>query len=129
MKGEDLISFDSRIDPEFKVIVIYKESQTYPLIKESLVALDNSIGALMPGQNIILIDGERVNTEGLTDNHILAIEAHEIAHAMLGHEGERNQTHEGEADELAIEILDSMDRKEAATLLRERMKSFLETPI
>lgn len=129
MKGEDLISFDSRIDPEFKVIVIYKESQTYPLIKESLVALDNSIGALMPGQNIILIDGERVNAEGLTDNHILAIEAHEIAHAMLGHEGERNQTHEGEADELAIEILDSMDRKEAATLLRERMKSFSETPI
>ena len=129
MKGEDLISFDSRIDPEFKVIVIYKESQTYPLIKESLVALDNSIGALMPGQNIILIDGERVNTEGLTDNHILAIEAHEIAHAMLGHEGERNQTHEREADELAIEILDSMDRKEAATLLRERMKSFLETSI
>lgn len=129
MKGEDLISFDSRIDPEFKVIVIYKESQTYPLIKESLVALDNSIGALMPGQNIILIDGERVNTEGLTDNHILAIEAHEIAHAMLGHEGERNQTHEGEADELAIEILDSMDRKEAATLLRERMKSFSKTSI
>jgi len=129
MKGEDLISFDSRIDPEFKVIVIYKESQTYPLIKESLVALDNSIGALMPGQNIILIDGERVNTEGLTDNHILAIEAHEIAHAMLGHEGERNQTHEGEADELAIEILDSMDRKEAATLLRERMKSFSKPSI
>jgi hypothetical protein len=126
MKGEDIISFDSRIDPGFKVIVIYKESQAYPLIKESLLALDNSIGALMPGQNIILIDGERVNEEGLSDDHILAIEAHEIAHAVLGHEGERNQTHEAEADELAIEILDSIGRKEASNLLRERSKSFSE---
>jgi hypothetical protein len=125
MKG-DIISFDSRIDPKFKVLVIYKESQTYPLIKASLVALDNSIGALIPGQNIILIDGERVNEEGLSDNHILAIEAHEIAHAMLGHEGERNQTHEVEADELAIEILDSMNKKDASSLLRERLKSLEE---
>jgi hypothetical protein len=126
MKGEDIISFDSRIDPAFNVLVIYKESQTYPLIKSSLVSLDNSIGALIPGQNIILIDGERVNEEGLSDDHILAIEAHEIAHAMLGHEGERNQTHELEADELAIEILDSMNKKEASSLLRERLKSLEE---
>jgi len=126
MKREDIISFDSRIDPAFNVLVIYKESQTYPLIKASLVSLDNSIGALIPGQNIILIDGERVNEEGLSDDHLLAIEAHEIAHAMLGHAGERNQTHELEADELAIEILDSMNKKEASDLLRERMKSLEE---
>jgi len=126
MKREDIISFDSRIDPAFNVLVIYKESQTYPLIKASLVSLDNSIGALIPGQNIILIDGERVNEEGLSDDHLLAIEAHEIAHAMLGHAGERNQTHELEADELAIEILDSMNKKEASDLLRERLKSLEE---
>lgn len=126
MKREDIISFDSRIDPAFNVLVIYKESQTYPLIKASLVSLDNSIGALIPGQNIILIDGERVNEEGLSDDHLLAIEAHEIAHARLGHAGERNQTHEVEADELAIEILDSMNKKEASDLLRERLKSLEE---
>jgi hypothetical protein len=96
---------------------------TYPLIKESLGFLDNSIGALMPGQEIIIIDGERLQEEGLTDDHLLAIEAHEIAHEILGHEGERNQAHEEEADELAIQILDSFSRKEAAALLRERMKS------
>jgi hypothetical protein len=126
MKGEDIITFWSRIDPKFRVLVIYKGSLSYPLIKESLLALDNSIGALVPGQEIILIDGERVNEEGLSDDHILAIEAHEIAHAVLGHEGERNQTHEVEADELAIEILDSIGRKEASNLLRERSKSFSE---
>jgi hypothetical protein len=123
MKGEGIVSFGSRIDPRFKVLVIYKESMTYPLIKESLDFLDNSIGALIPGQEIIIIDGERVQEEGLTDDHLLAIEAHEIAHEILGHEGERNQTHEEEADELAIQILDSFSRKEAAALLRERMKS------
>ena len=123
MKGEGIVSFGSRIDPRFKVLVIYKESMTYPLITESLDFLDNSIGALIPGQEIIIIDGERVQEEGLTDDHLLAIEAHEIAHEILGHEGERNQTHEEEADELAIQILDSFSRKEAAALLRERMKS------
>lgn len=126
MKGEDIITFWSRVNPKFRVLVIYKESLTYPLIKASLLALDNSIGALVPGQEIILIDGERVNDEGLTDDHIIAIEAHEIAHAMLGHAGERNQTHEIEADELAIEILDSIGRKEASALLIERMKSLEE---
>ena len=123
MKGEGIVSFGSRIDPRFKVLVIYKESVAYSLVKSSLADLDNSIGALMPGQEIILIDGERVNEEGLSDNHLLAIEAHEIAHEMLGHEGERNQDHEEDADELAIKILDSFSRKEAAALLRERVKS------
>ena len=119
MKGEGIVSFGSRIDSRFKVLVIYKESVAYSLVKSSLADLDNSIGALMPGQEIILIDGERVNEEGLSDNHLLAIEAHE----MLGHEGERNQDHEEDADELAIKILDSFSRKEAAALLRERVKS------
>lgn len=123
MKGGGIVSFGSRIDSRFKVLVIYKESVAYSLVKSSLADLDNSIGALMPGQEIILIDGERVNEEGLSDNHLLAIEAHEIAHEMLGHEGERNQDHEEDADELAIKILDSFSRKEAAALLRERVKS------
>ena len=123
MKGEGIVSFGSRIDSRFSVLVIYKDSVMYPLVKEAFVELDNSIGALMPGKSIIIIDGERVQEEGLTDDHLLAIEAHEIAHEILGHEGERNQTHEEEADELAIQILDSFSRKEAAALLRERMKS------
>jgi hypothetical protein len=123
MNSEGIISFGSRIDPRFKVLVIYKESPTYDSIKRSLEELDNSIGALVPREGIIIIDGERVEEEGLNDNHLLAIEAHEIAHELLGHEGERNQAHEEDADELAIQILDSFSRKEAADLLRERMKS------
>lgn len=123
MKGEGILSYGSRIDSRFSVLVIYKDSVMYPLVKEAFGELDNSIGAIMPGKSIIIIDGERVQEEGLTDDHLLAIEAHEIAHEILGHEGERNQTHEEEADELAIQILDSFSRKEAAALLRERMKS------
>lgn len=118
-----ILSFASRIDPRFNVMVIYKESIMYPLIKGSLEGLDNPIGALMPGKGIIVMDGERIQEESLTDHHLLAIEAREIAHELLGHEGERNQTHEEEADELAIRILDSFSRKEAAALLRERVKS------
>jgi hypothetical protein len=129
MKGEGIISFGSRIDPRFKVLVIYKESMAYPIVRKNLESLDDSIGALMPGEGIIIIDGERVQKEGLTDNHLLAIEAHEIAHERLGHDGERNQAHEEEADELAIKILDSFSRKEAAALLRERAKSLSEDEV
>jgi hypothetical protein len=122
MKG--IITFASRVNPEFSVLVIYKEFINYPLVKQSLEDLDNSIGALMPGQKVILIDGERIQEEGLNDNHVLAIEAHEIAHELLGHDGERNQSHEREADELAIKILRSLGRKEAADLLIEREETF-----
>jgi hypothetical protein len=122
MKG--IITFASRVNPEFSVLVIYKEFINYPLVKQSLEGLDNSIGALMPGQKVILIDGERIQEEGLNDNHVLAIEAHEIAHELLGHDGERNQSHEREADELAIKILRSLGRKEAADLLIEREETF-----
>ena len=126
MKNEGIETFESRIDHSFTVIVIYKEYEMYSTVRESLESLDNSIGALLPGLGTIVIDGERVNDEGLTDNHLLAIEAHEIAHSRLGHAGERNQTHEIEADELAIEILDSIGKKEASALLRERSKSLEE---
>jgi hypothetical protein len=123
MNAQGILSFSSRINPSFTVLVVYKEALNYGIVKEKLVELDNSVGAILSGVNVIIIDGERVQEEGLNDNHLLAIEAHEIAHAMLGHEGERNQTHEDEADELGIQILDSLKRKEAANLLRERMKS------
>lgn len=129
MEGKGIVTFGSRIDPRFKVIVVYKDSLVYEVVRRSLEDLDNSIGALMPGQEIIVIDGERVQEEGLTNNHILAIEAHEIAHELLGHEGERNGDHEKEADELAIQILDSFFRKEAADLLRERVKFLEKNPI
>ncbi len=120
MKSEGILSFGSRIDPRFKVMVIYKDSIFYETVKRSLEDLDNSIGAIMPGKGIIVIDGERVEEEGLSDNHLLAIEAHEIAHERLGHDGERNVEHEREADELAIKILIALNRKEAASLLKDR---------
>lgn len=123
MKGEGIVSFGSRIDPSFTVIVIYKEYEMYSTVRESLESLDNSVGALLPGHGTIVIDGERVEKEKLTDDHLLAIEAHEIAHERLGHSGKRNQSHEEEADKLAIEILDSISKEKAADLLRERMKS------
>jgi lysyl-tRNA synthetase class II len=123
MKNEGIETFESRVDPNFTVIVIYKGYGSYDLVKESLQALDNSIAALLPGHATIIVDGERVEEEGLTDDHLLSIEAHEIAHERLGHSGKRNQTHEKEADELAIRILDSLNKKEAADLLRERVKS------
>ena len=123
MKNEGIETFESRIDPSFTVIVIYKEYEMYSTVRESLESLDNSVGALLPGLGTIVIDGERVEKEKLTDDHLLAIEAHEIAHERLGHSGKRNQSHEEEADKLAIEILDSISKEKAADLLRERMKS------
>jgi len=127
MEDKGIVTFASRIDSRFKVLVVYKDSLVYEVMKRSLSELDNSIGALLPGEGIIVIDGERVLEEGLTNNHILAIEAHEVAHELLGHSGERNEDHEDEADELAIKVLDSLGRKEASLLLRKRKSLEPET--
>jgi hypothetical protein len=127
MEDKGIVTFASRIDSRFKVLVVYKDSLVYEVMKRSLSELDNSIGALLPGEGIIVIDGERVLEEGLTNNHILAIEAHEVAHELLDHSGERNEDHEDEADELAIKVLDSLGRKEASLLLRKRKSLEPET--
>jgi len=77
-------------------------------------------GAYLHGHDILLIDGGA----GLTTDQLKAVEAHEAAHAILGHQQFRNEQFEKEADELAIEMLQTKGYDNSAQLLISRLDSF-----
>lgn len=122
MDTTGIVAYNSKINPDFQVFVVYSDSNQYSEIKEYLTKLNNSIGALMTGTKNIFIDGERVTDDNIDSDQLLAIEAHEIAHSMLGHEGGVDETSEKEADLLAISLLDMDGHNRAAGFLKDRLK-------
>ena len=67
---------------------------------------------MVPGKNLIIIDGE--NFIDNFDSDILKfIEAHEISHVILGHDGPRNEEEELDADLGAYLLLKKFNKKEA----------------
>ena len=60
-----------------------------------------------------VIDG-RIREQGLTDVHVLAIEAHELGHILTG------STDEPTAEYKGIELLEAHGHAEAAALLMHR---------
>jgi len=120
----DIIVKESRINPEFKVFIVYKEHESYASIKQSLELLNNSIAAIDLQSKSIFIDGERVIDELIDEDQLLAIEAHEVAHYMLGHDVEINDESEKEADLFAIAMLDQDGWHRASSFLKDRLKEF-----
>jgi hypothetical protein len=121
MDTTGIIAYSSRINPDFQVFVVYSDSEQYSEIHEYLTKLNNSIGALMIGTKSIFIDGERVTDDCIDVDQLLAIEAHEIAHSMLGHEGGVDESAEKEADLLAVTLLDMDGYTRASGFLKDRL--------
>ena len=123
---QSMVAYQSTINPEFTVIVIYKENEQYKDIKEALEKMNNSIGALWVKSKNIFIDGEALADQGIDRDQLLAIEAHEIAHYMLGHESGVDEQSEKEADLFGIALLEMDGHDRAASLLKDRLKELYD---
>jgi len=119
---EGIIAYNSVINPEYQIFVVYSDSDEYQSIKAALQSMNNSIGALWVGTKNIFVDGERLVDENIDTDQLLAIEAHEIAHSMLGHDAGVDEQFEKEADLFAIALLDMDKHTRAAEFLKDRMK-------
>jgi len=122
MDTTGIIAYNSKINPDFQVFVVYNDSAQYSEIREYLTELNNSIGALMIGTKSIFIDGERIADDNIDSDQLLAIEAHEIAHSMLGHEAGIDEQSEKEADLLGMALLSIDGYERAKSILGDRMK-------
>jgi Zn-dependent protease with chaperone function len=118
---QHMVAYTSKINPEFNVFVVYKEYEGYKTIKDSLEKMNNSIGALWVGTKNIFIDGEAITDDNIDQDHLLAIEAHEIAHSMLNHDAGVDEQSEKEADLFGIALLEMSGMQRAASILKERM--------
>jgi hypothetical protein len=121
MQDPDIKIYPSRIDENYTVHIVYKESELYESIKKELDEI-KSVGALRVGTKNIYIDGEAVIDNNVDEDQILALEAHEIAHSMLGHEAGMDEQSEIEANLFGISILDMSGFDRAAEYLKEKLK-------
>lgn len=91
----DLVSYNSEFLPEITISVVFSDSPQYeklhPLFQEY------GYGFLVPNKNLVVIDGENI-IDNFDSDVLKFIEAHEIAHIILGHDGPRNEDEELDAD-------------------------------
>ena len=115
---EQLI-YDSEFLPDVKIVILTSDNPQY----ESLVPLfqEYGYGFMVPGKNLIIIDGEILINE--FDASVLKfIEAHEVAHIILGHDGPRNENDEIEADLGAYLLLKNSNKMKAIDYLIDNFK-------
>ena len=90
----------SKFVPSYKVVHLTEKDQQY----ESLKKVFDKHGYAFLAQSTIFIDESKLKRDDMfTSGHLLFIESHEIAHAVLGHsKTHRDPTQEAEADYVGI---------------------------
>ena len=97
MDNQDLMAFPSKFIPNLNINVIFKENPNYELMKELFDQY--GYGFVAPEFKTVFLDGEVfLGDEGLSFDDLRFIEAHEISHLILGHNGPRSEQDEIEAD-------------------------------
>ena len=93
----DLISYRSIFEPDVIITVIFKENENYETLKP--IFDKYGYGFFSPYNNTIMIDGDFfISSDDLNINDLRFVEAHEISHLILGHDGPRSDDDELDAD-------------------------------
>jgi len=108
--------FNSEFIPEVQIAVVLDEHPQYAELKPLFDEF--GYGFMVPGKNLIIIDGEQF-IDNFSSDVLKFIEAHEVSHIILGHDGPRNNDEEMDADLGAYILLQKVDRQDSIkTLLR-----------
>ena len=78
------------------VVIVFEDDPLYGQVKEYFNEF--GFGVMVPGSNLIIIDGEVLIGQPNSKDILKFIEAHEVAHVLFGHDGPRNEQDEIEAD-------------------------------
>ena len=107
LKALGLIINDEAFASEFlndvNVVVTFNEDPIYSQVKDFFE--EYGFWFMVPGQNLIIIDGEILVGEPDAKDILKLIEAHEVAHILFNHDGPRNPQDEIDADLGAYTLL------------------------
>ena len=92
---ESEVMYNSEFLPSVKIAVVFENNPQYETLKEYFD--EYGYGFMVPGNNMVIIDGEQL-VNGLGPESLKFIEAHEISHVIMGHDGPRNEDEELDAD-------------------------------
>jgi len=89
------LSYNSEFLPEITVAVVFGDNPQYEQL--SPMFDEYGYGFMVPNKNLIVIDGENI-LDNFNVDVLKFIEAHEISHVILGHNGPRSDEEELDAD-------------------------------
>jgi Zn-dependent peptidase ImmA (M78 family) len=110
------LTYESEFLKGVNIAVVFSEDKKY----KELLPLFNKYGYgfMVPNQNLIVINGE-ILLQNYDPSFLKFIEAHEVAHIMLGHDKDRNDDDEIDADLGAYILLRSKGKDDAVELLQK----------
>jgi hypothetical protein len=108
------ISYNSEFLPEITIAVVFSDNSQY--VKLIPFFEEYGYGFLVPNKNLVVIDGENI-IDNFNSDVLKFIEAHEISHIILGHDGPRNDEEEMDADLGAYLLLMNKEKKESVKYL------------
>ncbi len=123
---EPIIDFSTTLDDSFTTHVIYPEHPEYSNLKPHFKKLGIAFTDPTRGKDI-WIDGEKVEEDSFTADHIKAVEAHEIGHHILNHQPPYDETMEQKADIAGIAILKKAQEFEAVAILALRFRDLYKS--
>lgn len=103
MEKETQIEYQSEFLSDVTVVVVFNDDPLYSEVKPFFDQY--GFGFMAPGKNLMIIDGEILVGQTKAKDILKFIEAHEVAHIMLKHDGPRNERDEIEADLMALNLL------------------------
>lgn len=103
MEKETQIEYQSEFLSDVTVVVVFNDDPLYSEVKPFFDQY--GFGFMAPGKNLMIIDGEILVGQTKAKDILKFIEAHEVAHIMLKHDGPRNERDEIDADLMALNLL------------------------
>ena len=104
-EDDDVLSYPSTFKPDTNILVVFKNNENYPNLKPLFD--EHGYGFYYPKDKTIILNGEDFVGTGLDFNDMKIVEAHEIAHLLLGHTGPYSEDDEMDADLGAYLLLKS----------------------
>ena len=100
---ETQLEYRSEFLNDVTVVVVFNDDPLYSQVKGFFDQY--GFGFMVPGQNLMIIDGEILVGESDAKDILKFIEAHEVGHILLNHDGPRNEKDEINADLMALNLL------------------------
>jgi hypothetical protein len=120
MKKETQLEYKSEFLNDVTVVVVFNDDPLYEQVKPFFD--EYGFGFMVPGQNLMIIDGEVLVGEPNGKDILKFIEAHEVTHVILGHDGPRNNMDEIEADLGAYLLLQDKGYNKPIEILLKHFK-------
>ena len=113
-------TYYSEFLPKVQIVVLFEEDKQYETLLEFFDQY--GYGFMVPGKNLVLIDGEQL-IDNYGNNLLKFIEAHEVSHIVMGHDGPRTDDEELDADLGAYILLEKSGRIDDIKILLREFKN------